>query len=59
MMAVMNSPKMRVCRAMPAPDAMAAEMAMPWRVYSRVPANLKILLAGVSFHSSSVCGVSY
>lgn len=61
-MTVMNSPKMRFCRAIPAPEAMAATMAIACRVYSRGPANVKILYAGVSRRSHGTprfAGVSY
>lgn len=33
-MVVIKAPKMRFCRATPAPEPMAATMAMPWSVYS-------------------------
>lgn len=42
-MTVMKAPKMRFCKAIPAPEAIAAKIAMPWRVYSKLPANVNIL----------------
>jgi len=42
-MTVTNSPKMRVWRAIPAPEARAAMAAIAWRVYSNEPAYRKIL----------------
>lgn len=40
--AVMKRPNMRFCRAIPAPDAIAATTEMPCRVYSTWPAYVKI-----------------
>ena len=42
-MTVMKAPKMRFCKAIPAPEAIAAMMAMPWRAYSTLPAKVNIL----------------
>lgn len=58
-MTVMKAPKMRFCKAIPAPEAIAAKMAMPWRVYSNLPANVKIRCAEVSFYRLGTLSLSH